>query len=140
VPVRLGRSNLTVRSHVVQVSFGGLGDSYYEYLLKLWLMTGKTEGMALLDSSHPLSTAVVVFVCYYIPILLLPLYGECPCCPRRALSGDVRAEYSRNEGRAGGGHAGEGNGMSLCMLGLHMRQSTQPLPRFLWRRSQEAGE
>jgi mannosyl-oligosaccharide alpha-1,2-mannosidase len=28
---------------VDQTSFGALGDSFYEYLLKQWLFTGRTE-------------------------------------------------------------------------------------------------
>lgn len=31
--------NFTAR----RVSFGALGDSYYEYLLKLWLLQGRTD-------------------------------------------------------------------------------------------------
>lgn len=29
---------------LVQVSFGALGDSYYEYLLKLWVLKGRPQG------------------------------------------------------------------------------------------------
>jgi mannosyl-oligosaccharide alpha-1,2-mannosidase len=33
--------NFTVR----RISFGALGDSYYEYLLKMWLLQGKQDDM-----------------------------------------------------------------------------------------------
>ena len=36
---------LRVRASVcTQVSFGALGDSYYEYLLKLWVLKGRPQG------------------------------------------------------------------------------------------------
>jgi len=40
---KLGRSMLTGRSN--RASFGAMGDSYFEYLLKLWIMEGKERDL-----------------------------------------------------------------------------------------------
>lgn len=44
VPIYLGRDGAQPGFVGDKVSFGAMGDSYYEYLLKLWLQTGKEEG------------------------------------------------------------------------------------------------
>lgn len=41
LPLELNVQSGRVMSH--RASLGGLGDSYYEYLLKTWLLTGKRE-------------------------------------------------------------------------------------------------
>lgn len=38
-----------------RVKLGGAGDSYYEYLLKLWILTGKTDDQYLFPHSLPTS-------------------------------------------------------------------------------------
>lgn len=33
-------------SYLEHVSLGALGDSFYEYLIKSWIMSGKTDNLA----------------------------------------------------------------------------------------------
>lgn len=43
VPNYLSKGGSSVSAQGSKISFGAMGDSYYEYLLKLWLQTGKQE-------------------------------------------------------------------------------------------------
>lgn len=37
---------LIIVFHTEHVSLGALGDSFYEYLIKSWVMSGETDNMA----------------------------------------------------------------------------------------------
>ena len=53
------------------VSLGALGDSFYEYLLKSWIMSGKTDHLArkMYDDAMRVSIIILVNSYYYTLIM-----------------------------------------------------------------------
>ena len=59
------------------VSLGALGDSFYEYLLKSWIMSGKTDHLARKMYDDAMRVSIIILVNSYYYTLIMEFIEKC---------------------------------------------------------------